>query len=99
MNAAHRRNKVKQKEAKERAAAKAAAKAAAHGAAEPTGGAAGAKKRAAAAAKSADTAERERLRQAQVNNSRLHKSASDGDTLVISRRKVVAFTSPVGAHR
>ena len=27
------------------------------------------------------------------------KSASDGDTLVISRRKVVAFTSPVGAHR
>ena len=43
------------------------------------------------AAKTPEMAERERLRRAQVNNSRLHKSASDGDTLVISRRKVVAL--------
>ena len=95
--AANRRNKVKKKEAMERAAAKAAAKAAASGAAKATGGADG-KKGKGGAAKTPEMAERERLRRAQVNNSRLHKSASDGDTLVISRRKVVAF-SDAEVHR
>ena len=82
--AANRRNKVKKKEAMERAAAKAAAKAAASGAAKATGGAAARGKGGAAAVGRHGRAGA--LRQAQVNNSRLHKSASDGYRPVISRR-------------